>query len=402
MEHVSERFLRYAKINTTSDEKSETCPSSKVQWDLANLLVKEMLEMGIADAHVDENGYVYGSIAANCEGQPVIGLIAHMDTVDAVPGRDFNPQVIDYQGGDICLNEEKGIYIRLSDFPEMARKAGKHLIVTDGTTVLGADDKAGVAEIMALCERLLNDDSIKHGKICIGFTPDEEIGRGADKFDVAGFGADFAYTADGGALHEVEYENFNASSARIVVHGRNIHPGSAKNRMKNAARIAMEFDSMLPEAQRPEHTEGYEGFFHLCGMQGDEENAQMIYILRDHDGDKLEEKKATVKRIEAFLNAKYGEGTVEAAIRDSYRNMREVIEQHMYIIERAEKAMKAIGLTPERVPVRGGTDGARLSFMGLPCPNLGTGGANYHGIYEHIAIEDMEIAVDMLQKIIEA
>ena len=402
MEHVSERFLRYAKINTTSDEKSETCPSSKVQWDLANLLVKEMLEMGIADAHVDENGYVYGSIAANCEGQPVIGLIAHMDTVDAVPGRDFNPQVIDYQGGDICLNEEKGIYIRLSDFPEMARKAGKHLIVTDGTTVLGADDKAGVAEIMALCERLLNDDSIKHGKICIGFTPDEEIGRGADKFDVAGFGADFAYTADGGALHEVEYENFNASSARIVVHGRNIHPGSAKNRMKNAARIAMEFDSMLPEAQRPEHTEGYEGFFHLCSMQGDEENAQMIYILRDHDGDKLEEKKATVKRIEAFLNAKYGEGTVEAAIRDSYRNMREVIEQHMYIIERAEKAMKAIGLTPERVPVRGGTDGARLSFMGLPCPNLGTGGANYHGIYEHIAIEDMEIAVDMLQKIIEA
>ena len=402
MEHVSERFLRYVKINTTSDESSSTCPSSKVQWDLANLLVKEMLEMGIKDARVDENGYVYGSIDANCEGQPVIGLIAHMDTVDAVPGRDFNPQVIAYKGGDICLNEEKGIYIRLADFPEMAEKAGKHLIVTDGTTVLGADDKAGIAEIMTLCERLLADDSIKHGKICIGFTPDEEIGRGADLFDVKGFGADFAYTADGGALHEVEYENFNAASARVTVHGRNIHPGGAKNRMKNAARIAMEFNGMLPAAEKPEHTEGYEGFYHLCGMQGDEENAQLIYILRDHDGDKLEEKKAFVLRVQDFLNAKYGAGTVEVTVRDSYRNMREVIEKHMYIIDRAEKAMKEIGLNPVRVPVRGGTDGARLSFMGLPCPNLGTGGANYHGIYEHIAIEDMEVAVDMLQKIIEA
>lgn len=402
MEHVSERFLRYVKINTTSDESSSTCPSSKEQWDLANLLVKEMKDMGIADARVDENGYVYGSIEANCEGQPVIGLIAHMDTVAAVPGRTFNPQVIDYKGGDICLNAEKGIYIRVADFPEMEEKAGKHVIVTDGTTVLGADDKAGIAEIMTLCERLINDPTIKHGKICIGFTPDEEIGRGADLFDVEGFGADFAYTADGGAIHEVEFENFNAASARVTVHGRNIHPGGAKGRMKNAARIAMEFNAMLPEAEKPEYTEGYEGFYHLCGVQGDEENAQMFYILRDHDGDKLEAKKACVLRIRDFLNAKYGENTVEVMVKDSYRNMREVIEQHMYIIERAEKAMKEIGITPVRVPVRGGTDGARLSFMGLPCPNLGTGGSNYHGIYENIAIEDMEVAVDMLQKIIEA
>ncbi len=402
MEHVSERFLRYVKINTTSDENSSTCPSSKEQWDLANLLVKEMQEMGIANARVDENGYVYGSIEANCEGQPVIGLIAHMDTVDAVPGRAFNPQVIDYKGGDICLNAEKGIYIRVADFPEMEEKKGKHVIVTDGTTVLGADDKAGIAEIMTLCEWLINDPTIKHGKICIGFTPDEEIGRGADLFDVSGFGADFAYTADGGAIHEVEFENFNAASARVVIHGRNIHPGGAKGRMKNAARIAMEFNAMLPEAEKPEYTEGYEGFYHLCGVQGDEENAQMFYILRDHDGEKLEAKKACVLRIRDFLNAKYGENTVEVMVKDSYRNMREVIEQHMYIIERAEKAMREIGITPVRVPVRGGTDGARLSFMGLPCPNLGTGGSNYHGIYENIAIEDMEVAVDMLQKIIEA
>ncbi|MBR5230626.1 MAG: peptidase T [Clostridia bacterium] len=402
MEHVSERFLRYAKINTTSDENSESCPSSKEQWELARLLVKEMLEMGIRDARVDENGYVYGSIPANCEDQPVIGLIAHMDTVDAVPGRNFNPQVIDYKGGDICLNAEKDIWLKVSDFPELKEKIGKHLIVTDGTTVLGADDKAGIAEIMALCEKLINDDTIKHGKICIGFTPDEEIGRGADLFDVKGFNADFAYTADGGALHEVEYENFNAASARVTVHGRNIHPGSAKGRMKHASRIAMQFDGMLPEFEKPEYTEGYEGFYHLCEMKGDEENASLVYILRDHDGDKLEEKKAMMLRIRDFLNARYGENTVEVAIRDSYRNMREVIEKHMYIIDRAEAAMRKIGLEPVRVPVRGGTDGARLSFMGLPCPNLGTGGANYHGINEYIAIEDMEKAVEMLQRIIEA
>ena len=401
MEHIRERFLRYARLNTTSNESSETCPSSKEQLVLAELLVKEMLEMGIADARVDENGYVYGSIAANCEGQPAIGLIAHMDTVDAVPGREFNPQVVDYKGGDICLNAEKDLYLKVSDFPELKEKEGMQVIVTDGTTVLGADDKAGVAEIMTLCERLLNDDSIKHGKICIGFTPDEEIGRGADLFNVKDFGADFAYTADGGAVNEIEYENFNAASARVLVHGRNIHPGSAKNRMKHASRIAMQFNAMLPENEKPEYTEGYEGFYHLCGMQGDEENAQLIYILRDHDGDKLEEKKRVLQLTADYINARYGEGTVDLQMRDSYRNMREVIEQHMHTIERAQKALRAVGLKPLCVPIRGGTDGARLSFMGLPCPNLGTGGANFHGINEYIAVEDMEKAVDMLQKLIE-
>lgn len=399
---VKERFLRYVQVETTSIDSCETCPSSPGQWTLAKMLVEEMKALGIADARVDENGYVYGSIAANCEGQPAIGLIAHMDTVDAVPGREFNPQVIDYKGGDICLNAEKGLYLKVSDFPELKEKEGMQVIVTDGTTVLGADDKAGVAEIMTLCERLLNDDSIKHGKICIGFTPDEEIGRGADLFNVKDFGADFAYTADGGAVNEIEYENFNAASARVLVHGRNIHPGSAKNRMKHASRIAMQFNAMLPENEKPEYTEGYEGFYHLCGMQGDEENAQLIYILRDHDGDKLEEKKRVLQLTADYINARYGENTIELQMRDSYRNMREVIEQHMHTIERAEKALRAVGLKPLCVPIRGGTDGARLSFMGLPCPNLGTGGANFHGINEYIAVEDMEKAVDMLQKLIEA
>ena len=398
---VYERFLKYVSYPTTSDENNPACPSTESQRVLAEELVRELLEIGVSDARVDANGYVYGSIPANCEGMPAIGFIAHMDTASDAPGENIKAKMINYEGGDILLNEAEDIVLSLSDYPYVADLKGQRLIVTDGTTLLGADDKAGVAEIMAAAEKLVNAD-FPHGKICIGFTPDEEIGRGADLFDVEGFGADYAYTADGGAIHEVEFENFNAASARVTVHGRNIHPGGAKGRMKNAARIAMEFNAMLPEAEKPEYTEGYEGFYHLCGVQGDEENAQMFYILRDHDGDKLEAKKACVLRIRDFLNAKYGENTVEVMVKDSYRNMREVIEKHMYIIERAEKAMKEIGITPVRVPVRGGTDGARLSFMGLPCPNLGTGGSNYHGIYENIAIEDMEMAVDMLQKIIEA
>lgn len=402
MEAVHERFLRYVKMNTTSDEACDKCPSSEGQMELAKLLVEEMNAMGVSNARVDEHGYVYGEIPANCEGAPAIGLIAHMDTVDAVPGHVFNPRVVEYNGGDICLNEEKGIVLGLADFPELAQKAGKHVIVTDGTTVLGADDKAGVAEIMALCERVLSNASIKHGKICIGFTPDEEIGRGADLFDVPGFGAEFAYTVDGGALDEIEYENFNAASAKIVVHGRNIHPGRAKGRMKNASRILMEFNAMLPVNEKPEYTEGYEGFYHLAGMRGDEENAMAVYILRDHDGAKLEEKKAYVQRTSEFLNAKYGAGTVEAFVRDSYRNMREVLENRMDIIDRARKAMAMNGVTARCIPIRGGTDGARLSYMCLPCPNLGTGGANGHSIYEYVAIEDMEKIVDMLLTLISA
>ena len=400
MEAVHEKFLRYVKINTTSDENSETCPSTACQLDLARLLKNELAAMGVQRARMDQNGYVYGEIPANCDDQLAIGLIAHMDTVDAVPGRSFNPRVIDYQGGDICLNAEKNIIMRTADFPELKRFEGKHLIVTDGTTVLGADDKAGVAEIMALCERLIADPSIRHGKICIGFTPDEEIGRGADLFDVPGFGADFAYTVDGGNIEELEYENFNAASAKIMVHGRNIHPGSAKNRMKHAARIAMEFNAMLPPQEKPEYTEGYEGFYHLTHIEGDEENAVLYYILRDHDAQKLEDKKRFIQRVAAYLNERYGADTVQVELRDSYRNMREVIEKHMDVIERAETALRHQGLSPRCVAIRGGTDGARLSFMGLPCPNLGTGGVNGHGIYEFVAIEDMEKMVDVLQSLV--
>ncbi len=402
MEAVHERFLRYVKMDTTSDENNPACPSSAGQLALAKLLAGELAAMGVQHARMDENGYVYGEIPANCEGCPAIGLIAHMDTVDAVPGRAFHPQVVSCDGGDICLNPEKGIVLSVKDFPELRRCAGRRLIVTDGTTVLGADDKAGVAEIMALCERVIADTSIRHGKICIGFTPDEEIGRGADLFDVKGFGADFAYTVDGGCIEEIEYENFNAASACVSIHGRNIHPGSAKNRMKHASRIAMAFNALLPEQEKPEYTEGYEGFYHLTHMEGDEENAVLMYILRDHDLNKLEEKKAFMRRAAAFLNAQYGEGTVTLEIQDAYRNMREVMEKHMDVVERADQALRENGLQPRHVAIRGGTDGARLSFMGLPCPNLGTGGANGHGIYEYIAIEDMERMVDILTALIRA
>ncbi len=376
MEAVHERFLRYVKMDTTSNEANKQSPSSEGQMVLARLLAQELKDMGVTNARADEHGYVYGEIPANCEDQPSIGLIAHMDTIDAVPGRSFNPRVVQYEGGDICLNAEKDIKLSMDVFPELAQKVGKRLIVTDGTTVLGADDKAGVAEIMTACERILQEDSIRHGKICIGFTPDEEIGRGPNLFDVPGFGADFAYTVDGGAIDEIEYENFNAASCKVTVHGRNIHPGRAKNKMKNAARIVMEFNAMLPEAEKPEYTEGYEGFYHLTMVRGDEENAFAVYILRDHDRLKLEERKAFIRRTADFLNARYGEGTVEVALRDAYRNMREVLEHRMDIVERAKKALAANGVEPRCVPIRGGTDGATLSFMGLPCPNVGTGAAN--------------------------
>lgn len=400
MEAIKNRFLRYVKINTTSDERNETCPSTACQLELANLLKQELEEMKVQQARIDSNGYVYGVIPANVKGQPTIGLIAHMDTVDAVPGRDFAPQIVQYKEGDIVLNDALGIVMRKDEFPELKAYQGKELIVTDGTTVLGADDKAGVAEIMALAEYLIEHPEIKHGRICIGFTPDEEIGRGADLFDVKGFGADFAYTVDGGAINELEYENFNAASAKVSVHGRNIHPGSAKNRMKHAARIAMEFNSMLPEQEKPEYTEGYEGFYHLTQITGDEENAALSYILRDHDGEKLEQKKRFLQRVTEYLNLRYGDGTVKLEIRDSYRNMREIIEQHMETIDRAESAVREQGLEPRCVAIRGGTDGARLSFMGLPCPNLGTGGHNCHGIYEFVAVEDMEKMVQILLSLV--
>ena len=399
MESVYSRFLRYVSFGTQSDERSETCPSTPGQKVLGRALVEEMLAMGITDAHMDETGYIYGTVPGD-PAMPTIGLIAHMDTAMDYPGDNVCPKVVAFSGADVALNEEAGIYLRPSEFPAMLGSLGKHLIVTDGRTLLGADDKAGVAEILTAAQALLNSAK-PHATVRIGFTPDEEIGRGADLFDVDKFGADYAYTVDGGALGEIEYENFNAAGAVVKVNGRNIHPGSAKDKMVNSQLIAMEFQSMLPAAQRPEHTEGYEGFIHLIGMEGSVENSTLRYIIRDHDMEKFQEKKALMKKICVFLNEKYGNGTVSLEISDSYFNMRGQIEPCMYIVERAMDAMKKVGITPRTVPIRGGTDGAKLSFMGLPCPNLCTGGQNFHGRYEYIPVEDMEKVVELLVAIAE-
>ena len=391
---VSERFLKYVSFNTQSDETSETCPSTPGQKVLGAALVEEMLQMGIEDARMDENGYVYGTVPGD-PSLPTIGLIAHMDTSPDASGENVKTRIVAYHGEDICLNEEKDIWLRSSDYESLNRHVGKHLIVTDGTTLLGADNKAGVAEILT-CAELLLKTKMRHATLKIGFTPDEEIGRGADKFDIPGFGADYAYTVDGGAVGEMEYENFNAASAKAVFKGLNIHPGSAKDKMVNSQLIAMEFNSLLPAAQRPEHTEGYEGFIMLLGMQGEVEKSQLVYIIRDHDMEKFQEKKQVMEAAAAFINAKYGEGTVELTIRDSYFNMKKCIEPCMYVVERAMKAMESVGMQPVSVPIRGGTDGARLSYEGLPCPNLCTGGENYHGRFEYIPVEDMELCVKML------
>ncbi len=398
MNTVSERFLRYVSFETTSNEASPTCPSTACQKVLGTAIVEEMKAMGIADAFMDDHGYVYGTVPGD-PSLPTIGLIAHMDTAPDASGADIKAKVVDYQGGDILLNEAENIVMKAKDFPNLKNHVGKHLIVTDGTTLLGADDKAGVAEIMTAAAYLLKND-LRHATLKIGFTPDEEIGRGADLFDVKGFGADYAYTSDGGPLGELEYENFNAAGARAVFHGVNIHPGSAKNKMVNSQYIAMEFQSMLPAAQKAEYTEGYEGFIHLTGMEGCVEKTMLRWIVRDHDMEKFEEKKALMKAAAAYINAKYGEGTLELTITDSYQNMKTCIEPVMYIIDRAKAAMKAVGIKPLEVPIRGGTDGARLSYEGLPCPNLCTGGENFHGRFEFIPVEDMEKCVEMLVKIL--
>ena len=397
MKTVTERFLKYVSFDTMSDEFSETCPSTDKQKLLGAALVEEMKEMGITDAFMDADGYVYGTVPGD-PGLPTIGLIAHMDTAPDASGADIKARIVEYTGEDICLNEEKGIFLREADYPSLKKHVGKHLIVTDGTTLLGADDKAGIAEIMAAAEFLLTT-RMNHATIRIGFTPDEEIGRGADKFDVKGFGADYAYTSDGGAIGEIEYENFNAASAKAVFHGLNIHPGSAKDKMINSQYIAMEFQSLLPSAQKPEYTDGYEGFIHLTDMTGEVEESTLRWIIRDHDMIKFAEKKAVMEAAAAFINAKYGEGTVELTIHDSYFNMKKCIEPCMYVVERAKKAMEAVGMKAEEVPIRGGTDGARLSYEGLPCPNLCTGGENYHGRFEYIPVEDMELCVKMLVQI---
>ncbi len=395
MKTVTERFLAYVGYETTSCEANECCPSTPNQMALARALVAEMQELGIADARVDEHGYVYGTIPAKGDHPARVGFIAHMDTSDAVKGPTHPRMVKNYDGGAITL--ENGVVIDGFDF--LPGLKGQDLIVTDGTSVLGADDKAGVAEIMTLAARLMAPDAPEHCAVSIGFTPDEEIGRGADLFNVADFHADYAYTVDGGALGELEYENFNAAAAQVKVRGVNIHPGSAKNQMKNALLIGMEFNGMLPAWETPAHTEGYEGFYHLCEMQGDEELITLSYILRDHDADKLEQKKETMRRIAAYLNQKWGEGTVEVTFKDSYRNMREMLEPHMEIVDKAKDAFEACGVTPIVQPIRGGTDGARLSYMGLLCPNLSTGGYNFHGRKELISVQAMEKMVDVLMEI---
>ena len=393
---VSERFLKYVSYETTSDESSETCPSTPKQKLLGAALVEEMLAMGISDAYMDEHGYIYGTVPGT---GPVIGLIAHMDTAPDCSGKDVQAKIVHYEGGDVLLNEEKGIVLSPKDYPSLNRNIGKHLIVTDGTTLLGADDKAGIAAILTAAQELM-EEGTPHATLRIGFTPDEEIGRGADLFNVKDFKAEYAYTVDGGSLGELEYENFNAASALVTFHGRNVHPGSAKNIMINSQHIAMEFHSMLPCQSKPEFTEGYEGFAHLCEMKGEVELSTLEYIIRDHNRDSFEAKKRDFERICAYLNERYGAGTVELKLRDSYYNMREKIEPVMYIVDRAKQAMADAGVEPKVVPIRGGTDGARLSYEGLPCPNLFTGGENFHGRFEYIPIEDMEACVRTLKAIL--
>ena len=400
MKTVTERFLHYVSFDTQSDENSTSCPTTEKQKLLAKVLVEEMKEMGISDARMTDSGYVYGTVPGDPE-LPTIGLIAHMDTSPDASGANVKASIVSYQGGDICLNPEKGIFLREKDYESLTRNRGKNLIVTDGTTLLGADDKAGVAEIMTAADTLLRQGG-RHATLKIGFTPDEEVGQGADGFDVPGFGADYAYTVDGGTLGEIEYENFNAADAKVVVHGLNIHPGSAKDKMVNSQLIAMEFAGLLPVQQRPEYTQGYEGFFHLTQMRGEVEESQLHYIIRDHDSENFARKKAVMTEAARFINEKYGAGTLELTIQDSYYNMKKCIEPHMYVVERAKAAMAAVGMEPREVPIRGGTDGARLSYEGLPCPNLCTGGENYHGRFEYIPVEDMEQCVQMLVEILTA
>lgn len=396
-----ERFLKYVTIYTTSDEESTSHPTTARQFDLAHLLVEQLKELGVADAAVDEKCYVYGTLPATpgYEEKPALGFVSHMDTAPAAPGENVKPQVFEnYDGGDV-LFAGTGEYMTVEKFPELANWKGQTLITADGTTLLGADDKAGIAEIMTAVERI-QKENIPHGKLCIGFTPDEEVGQGADFFDVDRFGAKFAYTVDGGDVGELEYQNFNAADAVVTVHGFSVHPGSAKDLMKNAQTIAMEFAAALPAEEVPEHTEGFEGFFHLCQMSGDVTTAKLHYIIRDHDGEKFAARKALMEEITARLNAEHGEGTVVLELKDSYYNMEEKVKPHFHLIENAEKAIREAGLEARIVPIRGGTDGARLSFMGLPCPNLGTGGFNFHGPCEYITAEKMDQSVQIILNII--
>ncbi|MCE1165524.1 MAG: peptidase T [Bacteroidetes bacterium] len=399
---IKERFFRYIKIDTKSDENSESFPSTKKQYDLLNLLKSELTEMGLK-AVIDEHGYVMATLPANTDKKiPVIGFISHVDTSPDMSGENVNPQVWEnYDGGDIVINKELKLVLSPSLFPELTEYKGDTIITTDGTTLLGADDKAGITEIMTAVKYLIDHPEIKHGEIKIGFTPDEEIGRGVDFFDVKKFGAQYAYTMDGGGVGELEYENFNAAKLTVSIQGRNVHPGYAKDKMLNSMLIAMEFNALLPVNMRPEFTENYDGFFHLIGMSGTVENSTITYIVRDHDRAKFEKKKVMAVECADFLNKRYGEGVVKAELKDQYFNMREKVEEVYHIVEIAEKAMVEVGIEPKVVPIRGGTDGSRLSYMGLPCPNIFAGGLNFHGKFEYVPLESMEKAAKVILKVIE-
>ncbi len=401
MEKILDRFLRYVAIDTQSDENSESQPSAAKELDLLILLCKELNDMGV-EATLDEYGYVMGSIPSNIDKKvPAIGFIAHVDTSPDASGKDVKPQIIkDYDGGDIELKGVPRLFLKPSEFPELLAHKGETIITTDGTTLLGADDKAGVAEIMDAVQYIVEHPEFKHGDIKIGFTPDEEIGRGVVKFDVKRFGADYAYTMDGGEIGELEFENFNAASAKIHIQGRNVHPGYAKDKMKNAILIGMEFNDLLPIGQRPELTEGYDGFFHIISFKGSVEEADFGYIIRDHDRKKFEEKKELIAQCVNFINVKYGEGTAVLEVKDQYYNMREQVEPYYFIVEKAVKAMEMAGIKPKIQPIRGGTDGANLSFKGLPCPNIFAGGMNFHGKMEFAPLENIEKASEVVLNIV--
>lgn len=403
MSKVIEKFLKYVKFDTKSNEESATVPSTSKQLILAEELVKELNEMGMKDVSVDANGYVMATLPGNVDKNvPVIGFIAHMDTSPDFSGENVNPKIVkNYDGSDIVLNEEQNIVLRISESPELKDYIGQDLITTDGTTLLGADDKAGIAEIMAAMEYLIANPEIKHGDIRIGFTPDEEIGRGADQFDVEKFNADLAYTVDGGVIGELEYENFNAAGAKVTIKGRNFHPGYSKDKMINSALVANEFMAMLPANETPATTEGYEGFYHLIAVNGEVEQTTLSYIIRDFDAQKFEDRKVFMQDVVNKLNEKYGNGAVTIEIKEQYRNMKEQVEPVKYIVDIAFQAMEELGIKPLVRPIRGGTDGARLSFMGLPTPNLFTGGHNFHGRFEYISIQSMEKAVEVVVKIAE-
>ncbi|WP_152656097.1 peptidase T [Oceanobacillus sp. CFH 90083] len=399
-EQLIKRLETYAKIDTQSDMMSETTPSTPGQWDLIKLLENELKEIGLEEVSYDENGYLMATLPANTDKEiPAIGFLAHVDTATDFTGKGVSPKVINYEGGDIVLNESLQVILSPENFPELSHYKGHQLMVTDGTTLLGADDKAGIAEIMTAVEYLKNHPEIKHGKIRVAFTPDEEIGRGPHKFDVERFGCDYAYTVDGGPLGELQYESFNAAAARVTFYGNSVHPGTAKNKMVNAGKIAGQFICKFPDAESPEHTEGYEGFYHLISVEGDVEKTTVYYIIRDHDREKFETRKNTLKQYVEEIQSRYGEKAVQLEMDDQYYNMREKIEPVKHIVDIAEQAIKNLDIEPIIQPVRGGTDGSQISFMGLPTPNLFTGGENFHGKFEYISIDNMEKAAKVIVEI---